>query len=79
MSRKSELSLYSNELSSFTMGESYDQKDAKGFIQILGLPARTRARLLQKAERGRQVKMWSGRFREPLDPVLRPLAALIRL
>ncbi len=44
--RSSEYSLYSNELSSFTMGETYDQKDAKGFIQILGLPARTRARLL---------------------------------
>src|ERR1700747_1801044 len=36
VSRKSELSLYSNELSSFTMGDSYDQKDAEGFIQILG-------------------------------------------
>jgi argininosuccinate synthase len=46
--RASALSLYSTDLSSFTMGESYDQKDAKGFIQILGLPARTRARLLQK-------------------------------
>jgi len=46
--RASEFSLYSNELSSFTMGDTYDQKDAKGFIQILGLPARTRARLLQK-------------------------------
>jgi argininosuccinate synthase len=48
VSRESALSLYSTDLSSFTMGESYDQKDAKGFIQILGLPARTRARLLQK-------------------------------
>jgi argininosuccinate synthase len=48
VSRKSDLSLYSNELSSFTMGESYDQKDARGFIQILGLPARTRARLLSR-------------------------------
>jgi argininosuccinate synthase len=46
--RASEFSLYSNELSSFTMGDNYDQKDAKGFIQILGLPARTRARLLNK-------------------------------
>jgi argininosuccinate synthase len=27
------------------MGESYDQKDAAGFIRILGLPARTRAAL----------------------------------
>ncbi len=39
--RESEFALYSAELSSFTMGASYDQKDAAGFIQILGLPART--------------------------------------
>src|ERR1700734_273096 len=48
--RHSPFSLYSDDLSSFTMGDSYDKKDAKGFIQILGLPARTRARLLQKKE-----------------------------
>jgi argininosuccinate synthase len=48
--RQSPYSLYSNDLSSFTMGENYDQKDAKGFIQILGLPARTRARLFRKKE-----------------------------
>lgn len=46
--RQSAFSLYSHELSSFTMGESYNQKDAEGFIKILGLPARTRARLLSK-------------------------------
>ena len=46
--RTSPYSLFSNELSSFTMGESYDQKDAKGFIRILALPARTQARLLAK-------------------------------
>lgn len=39
--RASEFALYSPELSSFTMGASYDQKDAAGFIRILGLPART--------------------------------------
>src|SRR5947199_2012223 len=42
-SRKSEYSLYRTDLSSFTMGESYNQKDAEGFIRILGLPARSRA------------------------------------
>jgi len=47
-SRSSENSLYRTDLSSFTMGESYDQKDAAGFIRILGLPARTRALLRQK-------------------------------
>jgi argininosuccinate synthase len=48
--RQSPYSLYSDDLSSFTMGESYDQKDAAGFIRILGLPARTRARLLNRKE-----------------------------
>jgi argininosuccinate synthase len=49
-SRKSEFSLYRTDLSSFTMGESYDQKDAEGFIRILGLPARSRAKLKQRAK-----------------------------
>jgi len=43
-SRKSEFSQYRNDLAAFTMGDSYDQKDAAGFIRILGLPARSRAR-----------------------------------
>ncbi len=44
VSRNSEYSLYRTDLSSFTMGDSYDQKDAAGFIRILGLPSRSRAR-----------------------------------
>src|SRR5882757_1977900 len=44
VSRKSDYSLYRTDLSSFTMGESYDQKDAEGFIRILGLPSRCRAK-----------------------------------
>jgi argininosuccinate synthase len=43
--RYSEHSLYRTDLSSFTMGASYNQKDAEGFIRILGLPSRSRARL----------------------------------
>jgi len=43
VSRRSEFSQYHTDLSSFTMGESYDQKDAAGFIRILGLPSRSRA------------------------------------
>ena len=46
--RESEFSLYRTDLSSFTMNESYDQKDAAGFIRILGLPARSRARIRQE-------------------------------
>jgi len=44
VSRQSANSLYRTDLSSFTMGDSYDQKDAAGFIRILGLPSRSRAR-----------------------------------
>src|SRR5271167_2460671 len=42
--RKSDTSMYRPDVASFTMGDSYDQKDAEGFIRILGLPSRTRAR-----------------------------------
>ena len=42
-SRHSEHSLYCTDLAAFTMGDSYDQKDAAGFIRILGLPARSRS------------------------------------
>jgi argininosuccinate synthase len=45
VSRKSEFSLYRTDLSSFTMGDSYDQKDAEGFIRILGLPSRSYAQV----------------------------------
>src|SRR6184192_1041964 len=50
-SRESEHSLYRTDLSSFTMGEGYDQKDAEGFIRILGLPARSRARSREEVEK----------------------------
>ena len=49
LSRRSVQSLYDAGLSSFSMTDSYDQKDAAGFIRILGLPARWRARLRQEA------------------------------
>ena len=49
-SRRSDYSLYRTDLSSFTMGESYDQKDAAGFIRILGLPSRSRALLRHEVE-----------------------------
>ena len=42
-STTSPYSLYSLDIASFTMGAGYDQKDAEGFIRILGLPARSRA------------------------------------
>ena len=41
--RKSPTSLYRPDIASFTMGAGYQQKDAEGFIRILGLPARSRA------------------------------------
>jgi argininosuccinate synthase len=50
ISRKSPYSLYRLDIASFTMGDSYDQKDAEGFIRILGLPARSQAWLKQQME-----------------------------
>ncbi len=45
VSRKSPNSLYSLDIASFTMGASYDQKDALGFINLIGLPIKVRALL----------------------------------
>ncbi|MGC9970334.1 MAG: argininosuccinate synthase [Bryobacteraceae bacterium] len=49
VSRKSPYSLYSLDIASFTMGASYDQKDAQGFINLIGLPIRVRAALTGKS------------------------------
>ena len=43
MSRKSKYSLYSMKIASFTMGAEYDQKDARGFINLIGLPIQVKA------------------------------------
>ncbi len=45
VSRSSPHSLYSLAIASFTMGAGYDQKDAEGFINLIGLPIRIRAAL----------------------------------
>jgi argininosuccinate synthase len=52
LSRKSPYSLYSLDIASFTMGASYDQKDALGFINLIGLPIKVRAGLKSKASAG---------------------------
>jgi argininosuccinate synthase len=48
VSRKSPYSLYSLDIASFTMGAGYDQKDARGFINLIGLPIQVRAALEAK-------------------------------
>jgi argininosuccinate synthase len=50
VSRKSPYSLYSLNIASFTMGAEYDQRDARGFINLIGLPIQVRA-ALQKANK----------------------------
>src|SRR6185437_14558307 len=54
--RESEFSLYRTDLSSFAMSEAYNQKDAEGFIRILGLPAGSGSRLTPSLSSG------NGRF-----------------
>ncbi len=48
VSRKSPHSLYSLSIGSFTMGEDYDQTDAKGFINLVGLPLKISAMVAGK-------------------------------
>ncbi len=50
VSRKSPYSLYSLDIASFTMGASYDQKDALGFINLIGLPIKVRAAVTGKGK-----------------------------
>jgi len=51
VSRKSPNSLYSLDIASFTMGAEYDQKDARGFIKLNGLPMAVRAGLKKKGKK----------------------------
>ena len=48
VSRVSPNSLYSLNIASFTMGAEYDQKDARGFINLIGLPIQVRASLKKR-------------------------------
>jgi argininosuccinate synthase len=48
ISRVSANSLYSLNIASFTMGADYDQKDARGFINLVGLPIKVRALLKEQ-------------------------------
>ncbi len=48
--RKSPYSLYSLNIASFTMGAEYDQRDARGFINLIGLPIQVRASLAKAAD-----------------------------
>ena len=51
VSRKSPYSLYSLDIASFTMGAEYDQNDALGFINLIGLPIQVRAVAQQSRRR----------------------------
>jgi argininosuccinate synthase len=50
VSRKSPYSLYALDIASFTMGAGYDQRDARGFINLIGLPIQVRASLKSTAK-----------------------------
>jgi hypothetical protein len=71
------------------MGADYDQKDARGFINLIGLPIQVRA--LQKKTRqrprrreklaacphkGKKMKLWGGRFETGPSEVFERFSAL---
>ena len=45
---KSDFSLYSEELATFSKDEIYNQKDAEGFINLFGLPLKVKALMDEK-------------------------------
>ncbi len=47
--RRAAKSLYNPDIASFTMSDSYNQKDAEGFIKIFGLPMKVQAVLEESA------------------------------
>jgi argininosuccinate synthase len=51
--RRSPHSLYDISIGGFTMGSDYDQRDAEGFINILGLPVKLAAAQKTRARRSR--------------------------
>lgn len=51
LNRESPFSLYSTSIGGFTMGADYDQKDAAGFINILGLPLKIAAAQRRRARK----------------------------
>jgi len=51
LSRKSPYSLYSLDIASFTMGAEYEPKDARGFINLIGLPIQVRAGVLDGVQK----------------------------
>ena len=51
ISRKSRYSLYEEKVASFTMGADYNQKDAEGFINLVGLPIRVHAAVTREANK----------------------------
>ena len=75
VSRKSPYSLYSLDIASFTMGASYDQKDALGFINLIGLPIKVRA---ARDRRRKTMKLWGGRFEAGPSEVFERFSGLAR-
>ena len=52
LDRRSPYSLYNPSIAAFTMGADYNQKDAEGFINLLGLPIKLAALTLKGAKKG---------------------------
>ena len=74
VSRRSPYSLYSLNIASFTMGAEYDQKDAQGFINLIGLPIRQwRGASRQTGE----MKLWGGRFESGPSEVFERFSGLL--
>ena len=74
--RKSETSMYRPDVASFTMGDEL-RPEGRGRIHPHSGAAGALACADSAEDRGREVKMWSGRFSQELNAGLRTMAALV--
>ena len=59
--RKSEYSLYDENLATYTSDDEFDHTAAVGFIKLWGLPTKVQS-IVQKQEGESVKKLWGGRF-----------------
>ena len=84
LDRQSPNSLYDTSIGSFVMSKDYDQKDAEGFINILGSAVAHRGRSAQEAgseahAEEEKMKLWGGALQRRARPAVRKVLRVLSL
>jgi hypothetical protein len=79
LDRHSPNSLYDTSIGSFVMSPDYNQKDAEGFINILGLPLRLAAAKRARSAGVSPAVAGASRSRVHVAPAFRPASADLKV